>query len=287
MTRRATWIMAWMLALVGSAGVAAAHPASARGFSMRLEDEHGRALPTFHHRGDTYVLGAFGERYNVRIFNHTGRRAEAVVTVDGRDVLTGDVGDYARQRGYIVPPHGSVLIEGFRRSLSDVAAFRFTDPGDSYSARRGTPQHVGVVGVAIFRERWSPPPQAVAPPPRSHDWDDRSSAGAGEARKGRAAPRAQAEAEPSAPLGDYGAAPGRPRSRNNLGTRYGERRFSPVTEVPFRRANAHRPDVVLAVYYDDAEGLAARGIYVHPSWHAEPRPFPDSDRRFAPPPPRW
>ena len=77
---------------------------------------------------------------------------EAVLTVDGRDAVSGDVGNYKTQR-YVIDPYGSIVVDGFRKSLSKVAAFRFTTPGDSYSSRRGTPQNVGVVGVAIFKER--------------------------------------------------------------------------------------------------------------------------------------
>jgi hypothetical protein len=52
----------------------------------------------------------------------------------------------------VIEAYGSVVIEGFRQSLDQVAAFRFTDIGNSYSARRGSGQHVGVIGVAVFKE---------------------------------------------------------------------------------------------------------------------------------------
>ena len=95
-----------------------------------------------------------------------------------------------------------------------------------------------------------------------------------------AAPRASADAWG----GESRAAP--MPQRNNLGTRYGEAQYSPVVEVPFRRAHDSRPDQILAVYYDDASGLANRGIPVYsygPYGGAEPYPFPQ--QRFAPPPP--
>ena len=61
------------------------------------------------------------------MFNRTHQRIEAVVTVDGRDVISGQVGDYTKQRGYVIDAYDSVLIEGFRRSMNTVAAFRFTN----------------------------------------------------------------------------------------------------------------------------------------------------------------
>ncbi len=298
------WLLAMSFCLL-AAGHAAAHSASGGGYSLRLEGEGGGALPTYQHGGVTYVQGEYGQRYNLRISNSTGQRVEAVVTVDGRDVLTGDNGDFVRQRGYIVPAWGSVVIEGFRQNYSDVAAFRFTSPGDSYSARRGTPQNVGVVGVAIFRER-SRPPVAQRPKIATPRADDREASRRGGADSdvadARGAPKARAP-EPSAapPRSGAGTAAGEapsggraydyyedaPREeRNNIGTQYGETRFSPVTEVQFVRARADRPDRVLTAYYDDARGLASRGIPVRPHpWHAGPAPFPENDRRFAPPPP--
>jgi hypothetical protein len=113
-------------------------------------------VQTYWHGGSLYAAGQNGERYNLRVQNNTGERVEAVVTVDGRDVVSGELGNYKRQRGYVIEAYGSVVIEGFRQSLDQVAAFRFTDIGNSYSARRGSGQHVGVIGVAVFKEHQPP-----------------------------------------------------------------------------------------------------------------------------------
>ncbi|MGC4091663.1 MAG: hypothetical protein QM756_28035 [Polyangiaceae bacterium] len=96
------------------------------------------------------MLGRAGERYAVRVENPTSDRIEVVVSVDGRDAVSGRVADYRRQRGYVIAPRSSIVVDGFRRSLSEVAAFRFSNPSSSYSARRGTPENVGVIGVAFF-----------------------------------------------------------------------------------------------------------------------------------------
>ncbi len=143
MTRTITTLFALFVLLPLSACAHHLAPASAGGYSLQLEDQYGNQLNTYHHRGATYVLGNYNTRYNVRITNHTGARVEAVLTVDGRDAVTGDVGNYKTQRGYVIDPYGSIVIDGFRKSMSSVAAFRFTNPGDSYSSRRGTPQNVG------------------------------------------------------------------------------------------------------------------------------------------------
>jgi hypothetical protein len=232
---------------------------------IELEDASGQPFPRFRWRDGLYVLAEAGERYVIRIINPTSERLEAVVSVDGRDAVSGRVADYRRQRGYIVPAYGSVVVDGFRRSLGEVSAFRFTDPSDSYSARRGTPQNVGVVGAAFFRERRSTPrPRPRSHAPRDYSMDERS------------APRARR------PTGGEMAPSGRV---NNLGTEYAEVHESPVREASFERRMTE-PSSVTTLRYDDAEGLSARGIDIAPRWlpsePSEPQAFPDS--RFAEPP---
>jgi len=190
---------------------------------------------------------------------------------------------------------GSVTVDGFRQSLSAVAAFRFADPEDSYSARLGTPENVGIVGVALFSERkhkiYAEP--VVRSPPRRVYPDHKDYRDYREGERAPA-PRSRADAAPAPAKSGSGASESRRRassaaprdSVDNLGTEYGETRTSSVVEVPFERASA-RPEHVLSIRYDDADGLAARGIDVTPSWARrasdEPEAFPSS--RFAEPPP--
>ena len=287
--------LCFALAGFGGGAVASAH------YSLTLEDEYGHELPTYQHGGERWVMGRYGQRYNLRIRNHTGRRVEVVVTVDGRDVVTGKRGDFKNARGYVIDAYDSVVIDGFRKSLSSVAAFRFTDPGDSYSSRMGTPENVGVIGAAFFPERRHRRPRKPIARPRPY-YDYRGDLD-GAPSESRSAPSTRAGRRKRS--GGGGAASGgapAPRSapapeafadaerESNLGTRYGEDRSSAAREVRFRRANRRRPATVLTARYDDREGLLARGVIAPPRpWrHAhrhQPEPFPDS--RFAPPPPRY
>ena len=311
------------LLLIGALLVPAtvcAHPygssADGGGYSVRVENEWGRQLPTFYKNGQTYVLGGLGERYTLRVRNHSGTRVEAVVTVDGRDVISGNVGDFTDERGYLVDAYGEVEIEGFRRNFDEVAAFRFSNPSSSYSARMGTPENVGVIGVAIFPER--PRPARPRPVPMARDAAPRSSyytpesgprrmseSGRGAGNLGTASPSPAAPAEERARAeksNDASSQASRSRggdgsyeyeppssyapSTDNLGTEYGESVGSAAREVAFVRANAKRPAAVLTVRYDDHEGLAARGIEVYPQRpvaQAAPAPFPRN--HFALPPP--
>jgi hypothetical protein len=284
-------------------------PTPAQEVSVTLEQPYGGAIRSYWYGGSLYAVGQSGQRYNIRLQNNTGERVEAVVTVDGRDVVSGQLGNYKQQRGYVIEPYGSVVIDGFRQSLDQVAAFRFTDLGNSYSARRGTPQHVGVVGVAVFKEyqpRWQrradPKPIATRPyyepyggAGGGYDYDAR-----GEASK--SAPAAEAAAPPASSPARAGAArdasvayedeSGYARQRSNrLGTEYGESTYSSVREVSFVRKHKRRPDALITIYYDSLDGLRARGVPVDPPVYyaptPTPQPWPENDRHnaYAPPPP--
>jgi hypothetical protein len=122
--------------------------------TVRLLDSSGRSLEGFSTGGATHVVGEHGQRYILQIQNHTGSRLEAVATVDGLDVINGQAGSFSN-RGYIVAPFSTVEIDGFRRSMDTVAAFRFGAVKNSYAAKKGGDRNVGVIGVAFFHERGS------------------------------------------------------------------------------------------------------------------------------------
>lgn len=287
----------------------------------RMRDRHGSysvevlvggtKVPLYHHRGESYVLGKLGRRYTLRIRNRSNRRIEAVVTVDGRDVLDGKPG-HLRKRGYLVPAWGTVEIEGWRLSHADVAAFRFSSVKNSYASRTGSARNVGVIGVAIFREKLPPPPPppVYAPDNRSEndDWDygedsiDSLSSSSGAERKGAPAPRAQsnkAEGEQRATSQPHNRtmrskSRRRSRSRAGLGTAFGERRYSPIHEVTFEREHATRPTTVLGLRYNDRRGLIALGVDLDQWKRRRERrlrlsatPFPAAHGHYATPPAGW
>jgi hypothetical protein len=129
-------------------------------YDVQIMREDGETLPTYAFRDRYYVQGAANERYVIRITNPTPRRIEAVVSVDGLDVIDGANGDL-HKRGYVVPAYGETRIEGFRTSTSDVATFRFSSVGASYAGLKGKARNVGVIAVALFEEQAPPPDQQI------------------------------------------------------------------------------------------------------------------------------
>jgi hypothetical protein len=272
---------------------------------------NGHKQHMYRHRGDSYVLGLKGRRYTLRIRNRSSRRVEAVVTVDGRDVLDGKSGNLEK-RGYLIPAWGSVNIEGWRLSQRDVAAFRFSSVANSYAAKTGSARNVGVIGVAVFPERYRPSPvvpRYYSTPPsddergeveRSYD-----SYGGGPKKKSYRSEGTPAPAQPRASRGRSGnalsqsdskAMSPRRRAKNRrpgLATAFGERHYSPVQNVTFVRANESRPSRVLGIRYNDRRGLIAMGVDVtrRDRWRREVArrrsadPFPQHS--YTTPPPGW
>lgn len=196
--------------------------ASAGGYELQVL-VNGVPAQTYEHAGENFVLGRLGARYTLRVLNHTARRIEAVLSVDGRDAIDGKPADVRSKRGYLVPAWGAVDVDGWRLSRAAVATFRFATVADSYVARTGSARDVGVIGLAVFPERYVPPPRPVyAPPPRYQPWpnDDERELGDASApggadllrdkninREGAAAPPAKSSRADS-PMSGFGSGAG-------------------------------------------------------------------------------
>lgn len=125
--------------------------------SVGLRDEGGRFFGGFVSAGRDYVVGEAGHRYTIVVKNNTNFRLEVVLSVDGLDVLDGKPAAFSK-RGYLVDPRSEVEIDGFRRSMDTVAAFRFGSVRGSYAGQKyGDTRNVGVIGVAVFNERGTNP----------------------------------------------------------------------------------------------------------------------------------
>ncbi len=184
----------------------------------------GRALATVAHAGKTYLpVPRLGAEYEIRVRNGGPRRVAAIVSVDGLSVIDGRPASEASP-GYLVDPHGSIRIGGWRRDLERVAAFRFEGRADSYASRMGYPENVGVIGLIAVEE--------LARGPR--------------------------------PLPEEKGAPAPPASRaaggvGGTGTGWGRDIDSPAYRVPFARSANQR---TITLYYDTLEALRQAGVPV-------------------------
>jgi len=146
---------ALLLAGLAGTGRAWAGPELA---TLRVVDrDTGRELQMWSHNGRLFVAGQPDARYSLRVINNTGGRILAIMAVDGVNIVTGETAGY-RQGGYVLAPHQVLDVNGWRKSTSEIAAFSFTGLSQSYAAETGRPLDVGVIGVAVFREKPEPPP---------------------------------------------------------------------------------------------------------------------------------
>lgn len=229
-----------------------------------------RTLPVHWSEGRAFVAGAPGNEYAIRIRNRSGADLLAVVSVDGVNAVTGQTASPA-QSGYVIPARGYLEIKGWRKSLERVAAFYFTDLGDSYAARTGRPENVGVIGVALFKRKQEPAVWLEQRSERDQAQPSRESgSAAGAAEPSAEAPAARARAEKAAP------AP-------SLGTGHGRNETSYARYVDFER-ESDVPNETIAIRYDSRANLIALGVIPapRPAPRFEPDPFPAA---FVPDPP--
>ena len=271
----------------------AAGPAHAIG---RLLDVHvidrdsGAPLPVYRHDGQWWIAGRPGARYAIGVRNAGSARVMGVMAVDGVNVISGETAGWD-QTGYVLAGGQNAQITGWRKSDSQVAAFHFTALPDSYAARTERPDHVGVIGVAVFREKIPPPPIAPMPAPMPrHDAPAAGESASASPSVNGAPPSARADAaaapaeQESAARGKLAAPPAAPR----LGTGHGERENSWVGHTRFERRSA-RPDEIITIRYDSHPNLVALGVIPStPRQARRPLPFPDSaGGGYTPDPPAW
>jgi hypothetical protein len=271
-----------------------------------VDRDMGQPLQTWRHDGRLFVAGEPGDRYGLRVINNTDGRVLVVMSVDGVNIITGETAAYD-QRGYVLSPHQSYDMTGWRKSDTEVAAFTFAPLSQSYAARTGRPADVGVIGLAIFREKVAPPPP-VTPPYAGSRWREgssrRSSGVTALSRPSAASPSASFEAPappaPQVPAGRLSAGRADETVRDQsmfgalakpdtekLGTAHGAREWSVTYYVPFERATSY-PQWIEQVDYDTRDHLIARGVIPADGYEGHrPRPFPSSPggANYVPDPP--
>ena len=257
-------VVAWLALAVQSA-----HAAGRLAEVLVIDRDSGMPLRTYYHRGEDWVAGNPGSRYAIEIRNTLHQRLLAVTSVDGINVLTGDTARWD-QSGYVLHGEEAYEITGWRKSQAEVAVFEFAAAPNSYAARTGRSANIGVIGVAVFRERLpgqvasTAPGGAPAPPARENAEELERSADSAQ-RPGAAAQ--------TAPLA-------------KLGTGHGPREQSAVEFTDFVRASS-RPNEIVRIRYDSRENLIALGIIPRGTMpRGAPDPFPGSSlAHFVPDPP--
>ena len=232
-----------------------------------------RTLPVYYHAGRYFVAGKPGNEYQVNIRNNQPGDILSVISVDGVNAVSGETANWG-QTGYILSPNTSFAVKGWRKSLQRVAAFFFTELDNSYAARTGRPDNVGVIGVAVFRRKVEPAVGVL------RDFESRRQApGASEpSRESQDAANEAGNRVDAAPPRAPSIAP--QPAQKSLGTGHGQSETSIVRHANFERASS-TPDEVISIYYDSHRNLVAQGVIRDQTRIARPQPFPN---QFVPDP---
>jgi hypothetical protein len=241
----------------------------------------GQQAPLYFKPGDFgrsrhYFQALQGRNYALRLTNNTGRRVGVLIAVDGLNVVNGERSSLSRHEPlYVLDPHESATIRGWRTSLDQVRRFVFVDEQRSYAERTGQANgDMGWIRVVSFEEVGR---RAVNVRPEVREGKERGWEG-----DRYDEPRAESAPAPQSakPQSEQRSMAGR-ENESAPGTGWGDRRHDPVQQTwfePARRSSDH-----LVFRYEYESGLRALGI--------SPRRFrvyerDRGDLGFARPP-RW
>ena len=135
-----------------------------------VDRETGQVLPVWRHHGRLFVAGQPGERYGLRVTNHTDRRVLVVMSVDGVNIMSGETAGLEPARLHLRAARGLrhqrlAQIRHRDRRLRLRAAAAVLRRADRAAARRGRDWH-----RRLQREGLGPAARAGGvPPARSAD----------------------------------------------------------------------------------------------------------------------
>jgi len=233
----------------------------------------GRPLEQYSARGRQYIEAFEGREYELRVHNPYGYRVAVALSVDGLNTIDARHTSAWQASKWVIEPYGTIDISGWQVSSSRARHFYFTTERDSYGAKLGQTENLGVIAAVFFRER-QPVPVTIVPEPRDRPYDRAES---NKEESGASADTRNSARVKSMPAPDNeSAATGIGRSVGN-DVRWVNMQLEsrPVTEVSIR--------------YEFYAGLVRLGIM--------PRPYPRpdtmrrredargfEDRRFSPEP---
>ena len=220
------------------AGTASAYPAANGLIDVSIVDQRGQPFRDFPARPErrrdesrAYVMAEPGKGYAVRVTNRSATRLGLVIAVDGRNIVSGKKSKLRRdERMYVLGPYQTAIYRGWRTGRDRINEFYFTTDLDSYAGAFGDYSAMGVVAVAAFRDRYTPPPR-VEPYYEGHDRREKSSG----------APQGDARAQRKAP-----------------GTGFGDERYAPSYQVEFAAERRAASQVFLK--YEWRETLCQIGV---------------------------
>jgi len=205
----------------------------------------GHRVPEYAARGRRYIEALEGAEYQVRIHNPLSVRVAVALSVDGLNTIDARHTSAWDAHKWVIEPYGTIEIGGWQMSSTRARHFYFTTERDSYAARLGQAQNLGLISAVFFRER-APivvTPVTPGPPRPRYEDNDRAripesgSAGESSARADskQSAPKSRGANSYPAPPDEESAATGIGRSvRNDVQWIKMDLDSRPVSDVTIR-----------------------------------------------------
>lgn len=172
----------------------------------------------------SYVIARNDEPYRIRVSNKSNKRVGVVIAVDGRNIISGRKSRLkSHERMYILGPWETEEFKGWRTGRNRVNRFYFTNMDNSYSAAWRDHSAMGVVALAVFKDKAQQYTEHNYGKKKKHKKHDRSRG-----------------------------------MRGEPGTGFGEQHWSPSREVHF--VAAKRPMAKKFIKYEYRSTLCQKGI---------------------------
>lgn len=124
-----------------------------RSVRVRVLRDDGTPYPIYQVDGAVHLQGEVGARYRVEVTNDSSEQTiEVALAVDGVAATNGRPAK-PWGNGFVIRPGQFHLFEGFRKNDDEVAAFRFSDVGDSVAIKRGSgsASDAGLIELRIYK----------------------------------------------------------------------------------------------------------------------------------------
>jgi len=114
---------------------------------------NGRPLAEYYARGRTYVEALQGAEYELRLRNDSPDRVAVALSVDGLNTIDARHTSAWNASKWVIEPYQTITISGWQMSSARARRFYFTNERDSYGAKIGQTENLGVISAVVFRER--------------------------------------------------------------------------------------------------------------------------------------
>ena len=126
---------------------------------------NGRPLREYYERGRTYIDAVHGAEYELQVRNSSPERVAVALSVDGLNTIDARHTSAWNASKWVIEPYQTITISGWQVGSERARRFYFTNERDSYGAKLGQTDNLGVISAVFFREkrRFDPltPPQPI------------------------------------------------------------------------------------------------------------------------------